>query len=196
MVLLQVSLSFVLLVGGTLLVESLQKLRTANPGFATDNVLTTFVDLVSAGYDLPRAKRFQEDLQDRIQSLPGVESAAMVRIRPFSYASYFTAPIVVDEYQPAPDEQPSAEYNQVSPGYFATMGIPILSGREFTRADTDKTFSAVVVTEQMVKKFWHGQDPVGKRVLVKGKPMQVIGVAKDSKYSTFSENPKVFFYVS
>ena len=196
MVLVQVSLSFVLLVGGALLVESLQKLRAADPGFKTDNVLTTFVDLVSAGYDLPRARRFQEDLQDAIQALPGVESAALVRIRPFSYASYFTAPVVVTGYQAAPDEQPSAEYNQVSPGYFATMGIPILSGREFTRADTDQTFPSIIVTEQMVKKFWYGQDPVGKQILVKGKPMQVIGVAKDSKYATFSENPKVFFYVS
>ena len=196
MVMVQVSLSFILLVGGALLIRSLQQLKAADPGFATKNVLTTFVDLVSAGYDLPRAKSFQDALLDRIQALPSVESAAMVRIRPFSYAAYFSAPIVVDGYQPAPDEQPTAEYNQVSPGYFATMGIPILSGREFTRADTERTFPAVVVTEQMVNKYWHGQDPVGQRIQVKGKYMQVIGVAKNTKYATFSETPKLFFYVS
>lgn len=196
MVLVQVSLSFILLVGGALLIKSLQKLRAADPGFVTQNVLTTFVDLVSAGYDLPRAKRFQDDLIDRIQALPGVESAAMVRIRPFSYAAFFSAPIVVDGYQAAPDERPIAEYNQVSPGYFKTMGIPIVSGREFTRDDTEKTFPAVIVSEQMVKKYWHGKDPVGGRLQVKDKYYQVIGVAKDSKYSTFSEAPKTFFYIS
>lgn len=196
LVLVQVALSFILLVGGVLLIESLRRIRTADPGFYAENVVTTFFDLVSAAYDAPRAKNFQEQLVDRVQQMPGVESAALIRIRPFSYAAYFSAPIVVDNYQTAPDERPTAEYNQISPGYFATMGIPVVSGREFTRADTESTFPAVVVNQQMVNKYWHGEDPVGKRIQVKDKWMQVIGVVKTSKYSAFTEAPKPFFFVS
>jgi predicted permease len=196
LVLVQVALSFILLVGGVLLIESLGRIRSADPGFYADNIVTTFFDFVSAGYNATRAKNFQEQLVERVQQMPGVESAAMVRIRPFSYAAYFSAPIVVDNYQAAPDERPTAEYNQVSAGYFSTMGIPIVSGREFTRADTELTFPAVVVNQQMVNKYWHGEDPVGKRIQVKDKWMQVIGVVKTSKYSTFSEAPKPFFFVS
>ena len=195
LVLVQLSLSFVLLVGGVLLLQSLQRLRTASPGFSTDNVLTTGVGLVAAGYDAQRAKTFQDELVDRVQALPGVESAALGRVRPFSYLPFFSASIAVDGYRPAPDEQPAAEYNQVSPGYFTTMGIALLAGRDFTRADNETAPLVAIVNEKMVAQYWHGEDPVGKRLQVKGKWVQVIGVAKLVKYSTFAEAPKPFFYV-
>ncbi len=195
LVLVQLSLSFVLLVGGVLLVRSLQRIRVASPGFSTENVLTTGLDLVAAGYDTQRAKTFQDAVIDRVQALPGVESAALARVRPFSYNPYFSAPIAVDDYHPAPEEQPKAEYNQVGPGYFTTMGIPLLSGREFTRADDETAALVAVVNEKMVAQYWHGEDPVGKRLQVKGQWMRVVGVAKLTKYSTFAEPPKPFFYV-
>jgi len=195
LVLVQLSLSFVLLVGAVLLIRSLQRIRTASPGFSTENVLTTGVDLVAAGYDTQRAKNFQDRLVDSVQAISGVESAALARVRPFSYLPFFSAPIAVDGYHPAPDEQPTAEYNQVGPGYFATMGIPLLSGREFTRADNDTAPPVAVVNEKMVAQYWRGEDPVGKRLQVKGQWMRVVGVAKLSKYSTFAEAPKPFFYV-
>jgi macrolide transport system ATP-binding/permease protein len=196
LVLFQVSLSFILLVGGSLLMQSLRRIRTADPGFSADKVMVTGFDLVSAGYDATRAKSFQDGLVDRVQALSGVESAALARIPPFSFASYFSAPVTVDGYQSAPNERPTEEYNQVGPGYFATMGIPVVSGREFTRADNDTTFPAVVVNEQMVAKYWHGQDPVGKRMQVRDRWMQVIGVARNSTYATFAEETEPFFYVS
>src|SRR5467141_1188525 len=121
LVLVQVSLSFVLLVGDGLLLQSLQKIRTASPGFSTHGVLFTAVDLVSAGYDAKRARNFQDELMDRVQALPGVESAAFARVTPLGYGSYSSSPIAVDGYQPPPEEQPTAEYNEVGPGYFGTM---------------------------------------------------------------------------
>jgi predicted permease len=196
MVLVQVSLSFILLVGGALLMQSLQRLRTADPGFSADHVLVSSFDLVSAGYDAPRAKRFREDLLDRVQAVPGVESAAWEKSRPFSYVGYLSSPITVDGYEPASDERPEAEYNQVDPGYFATVGIPILSGRDFTRSDTDTTFPLAIVNQQMVAKYWHGMDPVGKRIQLGDQQLLVVGVAKDAKYSSFVEAPKPFLYVS
>ncbi len=195
MVLVQVALSFVLVVCGTLLVQSLQRLRSADPGFSPDKLVTTMVDLQGASYDAARAQRFRDDLEDRVKAVPGVESASFVKIRPFSYQGYLSAPITVEGYEPGPDERPTVEYNQVSPGYFATMRIPLVSGREFTANDNGNSFPAIVVNQQMVAKYWHGVDPVDKRIRVNDKWMRVVGVAKNSKYGSFAELPEPFLYV-
>ena len=196
MVLVQVALSFILVVGGALLVQSLQKLRSGNPGFSPDNLVTTTFNLAGAGYDNARAQRFRDDLADRVKAIPGVESVSFTRTRPFSYQGYLSGPIAVDGYEPASDERPTVEYNQVSPAYFENMRIPIVSGREFARTDNGNSFPAVIVNEQMVAKYWHGVDPVGKRIQLSGKWMQVVGVAKTSKYGSFAELSKPFLYVS
>ena len=195
MVLVQVSLSFLLLVGGTLLMQSLQRLRKADPGFSADHALATSFDLVAAQYDATRARRFREDLLDRVEAIPGVESAAWERSRPFSYAGYLSAPIVVDGYEPASNERPTVEYNQISEGYFTTMGIPIVEGREFLRSDNETGLPVAVVNQQMVAKYFYGADPIGKRVQLGNQSLRVIGVARDSKYSAFLEAPKPFLYV-
>jgi predicted permease len=195
LVVLQVSLSFILLVGAGLLIQSLEKIRTTSPGFTTHAVLNTGVPLVAAGYDVQRAKTFEDELIDRIQALPGVESAAFARLEPLGYGSYSSSPIAVDGYQPPPEEQPSVEYNQVGPSYFATMGIPLVSGREFTRADDENAALVAVVNQTMAARYWRGQNPVGQRLQVKGQWVQVVGVAADSKYESMRETPKPFFYV-
>ena len=195
LVVMQVSLSFVLLVGMGLLLQSLQKIRTTSPGFSTHGVLETVVPLVSAGYDAPRAQSFQDELLERVKALPGVESAAFGRMTPLSYGSFSSAPIAVDGYQAPPEEQPIVQYNEVGPDYFATMGIPLVSGREFTRADDEKAALVAVVNETMAGKYWRGKNPIGERVQVKGRWMQVVGVARDSKYQSVRETPKPFFYV-
>jgi predicted permease len=196
LVVVQVSLSFILLVGAGLLMQSLQKIRNTSPGFSTRNVLDTAVLLVSAGYDAPRAQSFQDELLARVKALPGVEAAAFARMTPLSYGSFSSTPIAVDGYQPPPEEQPTVQYNEVGPDYFATMGIPLVSGREFTRADDEKAALVAVVNETMAAKYWRGKNPIGERVQVKGRWMQVVGVAKDSKYDSVRETPKPFFYVS
>ena len=195
LVLLQMALSFVLLVGAVLLIESVHKIRTADPGFSTQNVLTSTVNLVDAGYDAQRAQTFREALVDRLQALGGVESAAYSRIRPFTYSPYPSARIAIDRYEPQSNEVPSAEYNQVDPGYFQTMGIRLLAGRDFTRADNENSLPVVVVNEQMVSQYWQGKDPIGKRLQVDGRWLGVIGVARLSKYDALGEDPKPFFYI-
>jgi predicted permease len=195
LVLVQVSLSFVLLVGVGLLLKSLEGLRNVSPGFSTENVLTTGFDLVGAGYDAGRAKNFQDQLIDRVQALPGVQSAAFARITPFSYRGYFSAPIAADGYQTAPDEQPTAEYNQIGPGYLATMGTPLINGREFTRVDNESAPPVAIINEAMAAQYWRGRDPVGERLQVKGRWMKIVGVAKNAKYRTLLELPKPFFYI-
>ncbi len=195
LVVVQISLSFLLLVGAGLLLESLEKIRNSSPGFSTHEVLFTAVDLVSAGYDAPRAQNFQDELIERVKALPGVESATFARMTPLGYGSFSSTPLAVDGYQPPPEEQPTVPYNEVGPEYFATMGIPLVSGREFTRADDERAALVAVVNETMASQYWRGKDPIGERLEVKGRWMRVVGVAKDSKYQSVRETPKPFFYV-
>ena len=195
LVLVQVSLSFVLLVVAGLLVQSLQKIRNSSPGFSTHGVLFTGIDLKSAGYDAQRAQTFQDELIERVKALPGVESATFARMTPLSYGSFSETPIAVDGYQPPREKQPTVQYNEVGPDYFATMGIALLSGREFTRADHENAALVAVVNETMARQYWRGKNPIGQRVQVNGRWMRVVGVAKDSKYQSVREAPKPFFYV-
>jgi macrolide transport system ATP-binding/permease protein len=195
LVALQVCLSFVLVVGAALLLQSLQKIRTASPGFSTTNVVQTGVSLISAGYDEPHAKTFQEELHTRLRSLSGVKSVAFARVTPLGYGTYSSSPIAVDGYQPPVDEQPTVDYNQVSPDYFATLGIPLISGREFRRADDENAALVAIVNQTMAARYWPNQDPIDRRLQVKSRWVRVIGVAADSKYESMRENPKPFFYV-
>ena len=195
LVLVQVCLSFVLLVGAGLLLQSLQRVRYSSPGFSTRGVLFTAVDLRSAGYDAARAQTFQDALLERVLSLPGVELATFARATPLGYGSYSSSLIAVDGYQPPPEERPTVEYNEVGPAYLATMGIPLLSGREFARADDEKAALVAIVNETMAAKYWLGKNPIGQRLQVNARWMQVVGLAKDSKYQSVRELPKPFFYV-
>lgn len=125
MVVFQVCLSFVLLLGAALLLQSLRKIRTTSPGFSTTRVVQSSASLVAAGYDVPRAARvFQDDLIDRVRAMPGVESATFARVSPLGYGSYSETPIAVDGYEDPLEDQPTVEYNQVAPDYFSTLGIP------------------------------------------------------------------------
>jgi predicted permease len=131
----------------------------------------------------------------RVEALPGVESAAYARVTPLGYGSFSSSPIAVDGYQPPPEEQPAVSYNQVGPNYFATMGISLQSGREFTRGDDEGAAPVSIVNETMAAKYWRDKNPVGQRLQVKGRWTQVVGVVKDSKYSSVREAPNAFFYV-
>jgi putative ABC transport system permease protein len=195
LVLVQVCLSFVLVAGSGLVFQSLQRIQTASPGFSTKDVVLSVVDLFSAGYNGERARIFNDELLNRVRALPGVESVAISRVRPFSYRDYSSAPIATDNYQPASDEQPTADYNEVSEDYFAAIGIPIVSGREFTRSDDENAPPVAIVNETMAAKYWPGKDPVGQRLQVKSRWMQIVGVAKNSNYRTKLETPQTFFYV-
>jgi macrolide transport system ATP-binding/permease protein len=194
LVVVQVSLSFVLLVGAGLLLRSLRAIQNMSPGFST-GVLNSWVDLVAAGYDAERRDNFEDALTDRLSALPGVQSVAFSKMTPFTNRSAASAQIAVDGYESAPDEQPMADYNEVGPRYFATLGIPLAAGREFTPADKETALPVAVVNEAMASKYWRGHDPVGSRLQVKGRWMTVVGVAKMSKYRSLREAPTPFFYV-
>src|SRR6266403_2106946 len=195
LVFVQVALSFVLIAGTGLLLRSLMQIQKSDPGFSTRNVVVSAADLLSAGYKADRAKIFYEQLLERIRALPGVQSAALARVRPFSYAVYSSAPLEIEGYQPPRNEQVAADYNQVGEGYFSAIGIPMVTGREFTRNDNENAPPVAIVNETMATKYWPGKNVIGQRLKVKDKWMEVVGLAKDSKYQTMLEAPKPFFYV-
>ena len=194
LVLVQVSLSFVLLAGTGLLLQSLNKIRNASPGFSTD-VVVSGVDLFSAGYNLERARIFHTQLLDRVRRLPGVESAALTRVYPFSYTDFSSAPIEVEGYQSPPNERASVEYYEVTEDYFATLGIPIASGRGFIRTDDENAPPVAIINKTMAAKYWAGKNPIGQRLKVKDRWLEIIGIAKNANYHTKIEMPTPFFYV-
>jgi predicted permease len=196
LVLVQVSLSFILLVGTGLLMQSLLTIRGTSPGFNARGVQYAGIDLVVAGYTPARVLTFQDELLERVRSLPGVESAAFARMIPLSYVSSATAPIVVDGYTPPLEESPTVDFNEVGPDYFVTLGIPLVTGREFTRGDDENSAPVAVVNETMARRYWAGRSPLGERLQLKGRWLQVVGIAKDSKYSSVREKPTPFFFVA
>src|SRR5205807_402382 len=194
LVLVQVSLSFVLLAGTGLLLQSLQRMQKTSPGFSTD-VIVSGADLVSAGYNLERAKAIDTELVDRVREIPGVESVTLSRLQPFSYGVFSSAPLTVDGYQPAPNEQLNSSYLEVGEDYFKTLGIPIVAGREFQRTDAENAVPVAITNETMAAKYWPGKDPIGQRLKVKDRWLQIVGVAKNVKYEDKLELPRTFFYV-
>src|SRR5262245_49803881 len=195
LVFVQVAVSFVLIVGAGLVVESLYHMRAKSPGFDADRVLLTYIDLVAADYDIGRANVFTDRLLERIDSLPGVEAAAFVGGPPFAYAGGDSAPVTVDGYQTQPGEAPTVDYTQIGPGYLRTLGIPLVAGREFTRDDNETSDPVAIVNEPMAMRYWKGRGPVGSRLLVRGRAVRVVGVAKLSKYRDLMEPATPFFYV-
>ena len=126
---------------------------------------------------------FQDELIDRLQAIGGVESVAFSRMTPFSYRSYSSAPIAVDGYEPPPDQQPTAEYNEIGPGLLRDDGHPARRPAASSRAPTTRRRRrSPIVDETMAAQFWRGADPVGRRVQVNGRWLQVVGVARASKY--------------
>jgi predicted permease len=195
LVVVQIALSFVLLVGAGLLIRSVQAMRAASPGFATDDVLTTSIDAFTAGYSAERARVFQDELVDRVRAIGGVRSAAFSVTTPFSYASIASAAIAVDGYDAPRDQQPTVDYNTVGPGYFETLGIPIVSGRGFTRADDSTSAPVAIVDDTMASQFWRGADPVGSRVRLNGQWRRVVGVVHSIKMRNFSDPSTPYLYV-
>jgi predicted permease len=195
LVVFQVALSFVLLVAAGLVLQSLRSISGASPGFSTDEVVMTSINLFAAGYDSTRAKVFDDRLLRGIASIGGVDGVALARSAPFSNRPYDSGPIAVDGFVPKPDEQPTASYNSVSPGYFATMGIELLSGRDFTTADDEASEPVAIVGETMVAQFWRGENPIGKRLQIGGRWRRIVGVAKNIKFESLLDAPGALFYL-
>jgi putative ABC transport system permease protein len=202
LVIAEVAISFVLLIGAGLLISSFQHLRNLDPGFQPDHLLTMKVDLSEIRYpNRERRVAFFEEILRRVQALPGVKSVAVAGNLPLTYNGD-SMPIGVEGLpDPPPDQRADVIYRAVGPGYFSTMGIPLLRGRDFTDTDVADTKYTVVVSQKTAEHFWPGASPIGKRL----KPgsstsdapwREVIGVVKDVRQNDFLAPPKMQMYFS
>ena len=193
----QVALSLPLLIAAGLIVRSLQQVQMIGPGFEVENRITMSVDLSLQGYDEARGRDFYRQLIARVESLPGARAASYISAMPLNLD--FGGGSIYVEGQPLKraSDAPIVSYERVWPRYFETMGVPLLEGRDFTMRDDKEESRFVIVNEVFARRFWPGQNPIGKR-LSRGGPdnprFEVIGVVKDGKYWTLGEDPRPFVY--
>ena len=195
LVIAQVALSLALLVAAGLFLRTLEKTRAANPGFDQTHVLTASVDLRGAGYSEKEVTEFQHKLLAAAQNMAGTQAASLTDWLPFNFVRK-TLDAYPEGYVPQLHESDEVRHADVSDGYFATMGIPILEGRAFTQADKENSPPVVIVDETAAHHYWPGKDAVGQQLRIRGLWCTVVGVAKNSKHQRVGEPPEPMVYLS
>lgn len=188
--------SLTLLIVAGLFLRSLQMAQHIDLGFNPSGVLNISTDVHEAGYDNPRGSRFYQELLSRVRNLPGVQSATIAATMPMGLYSYGSN-LKVPGYQTPEGQRNSAGYNAVSPGYFSTLQIALLRGREFAESDGAGVPLVAVINQAMADKFWKNQDPIGRTFQADDMsgPIQIVGVARNSITGDIDETPGPFFYV-
>jgi predicted permease len=191
----QVALSVLLLVGAGLFVRTFQQARLADPGFDLEHGWLASIDLLPAGYDAARGGvLFRQLLQD-VQTLPGVESAAIGRDMPLTVGgSGSDTSVEIEGYVPAEAEEITIFYDRISPGFFRTLRVPVLAGRDFTDRDDGDGPPVIVINRTMARRYWPGQDAVGRRVRI-GDWATVVGVVDDMAYRGIGTPARPYMYL-
>jgi macrolide transport system ATP-binding/permease protein len=195
----QVAVSLTLLVAAGLLLRSLQITAAFDPGFKTDKLLLAQIDLLRLGYSPEQSHEFYQRLTERLKSLPGVRGVTSAVLVPLGIGRETRGYRIPGHTPPNGGTFFSIDNNTVGPDYFATMGIPILRGRDFDARDAQPGAPPVVViNETMARRFWPNADAVGQRIDSGGKnpPIEIIGVARDIKYRSLAEEPRPYVYAS
>jgi predicted permease len=190
----QISLSLVLLISASLFVQSFRKAQQFSPGFNPNRVFVASYDLFPNGYDAATGVALDRQILDKVATVPGVQSVALADWVPLGFSSRGTS-FLPEGYAPKHDESMAAGCTSVSPGYFHTLEIPLVQGRDFTAADTPTSLPVVIVNEHFAARYWPSQEPLGKRVQIDGVWKTVVGVAQNSEYYDLNERPHIFVYL-
>jgi putative ABC transport system permease protein len=199
LVVVQTALAVVLLVGSGLMLRTFSQLRSIDPGFEADGLLTFRVSLPGATYAAPpAAARFHDRVLEQLRGLPGVQSAGAISEAPLATQASGTAFAVEDHPVSANELNPMFWYTSVSQGYFETMKIPVLAGEIFDNAEREANRRAIVISKSIAQKFWPGENPVGKRIRG-GDPSvtqwnTVIGVVGDVHERRLQDEPGLMIY--
>ena len=198
LVFLQVALSLPLLIGAGLFLHSLRNLRGIDMGFFKENVFLANLNPSLNGYSSERIRGLYGDLLTRVRMLPGVRGASLTTSSAIS-GGWDQEGVRVEGYQPRQDENMSPNAAVISPGYFASLGIPFVAGRDFTDQDTGGRPKVVIVNQTFAHYFFGDANPIGKRISLNDDPkalldMEIIGVVKDAKYVSLREKPRRHFY--
>ncbi|MFZ0415223.1 MAG: ABC transporter permease [Candidatus Acidiferrales bacterium] len=190
----QIAMSLLLLVCAGLFIRSVRQAQQFNPGFNPHNVLLDDYDLSGLGYDAKSGTQFHRQLYDKLQTIPGIESATIAGWVPlgFDQSSYA---VQVEGYVPRPHESMDVQYADVGPNYLRTMQTPLVAGREFTTADIGGSQHVAVVNQAFAHRYWPHSEPIGEKLEAGGTSYTVVGVAQDSDYNSIGQKPQPFFYL-
>jgi putative ABC transport system permease protein len=197
----QVACSIVLLIGATLLIESLARVYRVDPGFQASHLLTMNIALPAARYDTDEKKAaFYKELVERTESLPGVRSAAITLTLPMA-DTWMGAPLQLAGTAPVKlNQRPIGIIEDVTPDFFRTLAIAPKRGREFTAQDNQNSVPVAIVNENLARLFWpqypHGPDPMGQHILIGSnpQPVEIVGIVANVRHSGRDDDPKPEVY--
>lgn len=193
----QVAVSLLLLAGAGFFIRSFENSAHADMGFRVDHTLMLSMDLRLQNYNEQRGQQFYEQLRDRVKARPGVREAAFTANIPMGYDA--SAENIFPEGQGLSNKSQAETVfgNYVQPEYFRTLGVPVSKGREFTRLDRADSPRVAIVNEAFAKKFWPGQEAIGKTFQVErdGPKVQIVGITPTGKYLFLYESPTPFLYL-
>jgi predicted permease len=194
----QLAGSLLLMIVAGLFVRSLDKAQQMYLGFDPNHVLNFSLDVAQVGYDKTRGEQFFRQVDERVRAIPGVVSVAQAFVVPMGLVSADGA-VTVEGRPVGPGEHvPTVMYNDITPNYFDTLRIPVLSGRVFSDADNEKAPPVAIINQTMARQFWSNEGPIGKRFSIKGPSgpfIEVVGIVQDGKYKSPVEDPTPFFYL-
>ncbi|MDH4065603.1 MAG: ABC transporter permease, partial [Acidobacteriota bacterium] len=192
----QVALALVLLVSAGLFVRALEAARRLDPGFGARHGIVGAIDVAAWGYDQARGLDLFTRLADQLRATPGVEAAAVGQRLPVTLTDSSDRSVAVEGYTPAPGEEMSVHYASIGDGYFDTLRIPLLEGRDVSARDTADSPLVVVVNESMARRYWPGRSSLGGRVKIGDRWAEVVGVAGDVKDRGITDPPHPFMYLA
>jgi predicted permease len=192
----QIAVTMVLLVTAGLLTRSLIAAQKMSVGFKADGLAVVSTEMNMLGYDDPRSKEFYDRALERVRALPGVESAALAERLPFAM-NYSRSPVFIPDRQSRDDKGFVIDNTRVSAEYFVTLGVPIVQGRNFAPTDTPTSPGVVIINEAMARKYWPGQNPLGRTIRrrsLDGPSYEIVGVVADHKVNTVGEGPTPYIH--
>jgi predicted permease len=195
----QVSLSLLLLIGAGLFLQSLRNLKTLNPGFEVGNLVAFDVDPTMSRYDPKWSADYYRRLRERLSALPGVESHTFA-IVPVLEDDEWDSWVTIEGYSAKPDERPDPHMQYCSPGFFKTLKIPVLLGRDFNDRDDAGAPKVGIVNQKFVQRYFAGADPLGRHVGMGIDPgtktdIQIVGVVGDTKYESMRDEIPYELYI-
>jgi putative ABC transport system permease protein len=196
LVVLESAVAVMLLVGAGLLIRSFIRLQNVSPGFDERNVLTMQISLSRGRYGAPeKARSFFDQLQQRLHSLPGVESVGMIRELPLNGQSN-DRPFTVEGRPPgSPNQRYDAEWRLINQDYFRAMRIPLLRGRNFTDQEVRQSDGLVIISESLSRAVFPNEDPLGKRLQLGQKPYEIVGIVGDIRQHALEIDPDATMYL-
>jgi putative ABC transport system permease protein len=194
----QVAFTLLLLTGGALFAKTLWNLRKQSLGLSTENLITFSISPQLSGYDDVRTVALVDQLREKLGALPGVATVASSQI-PVLTGTDMGSNITIEGSQNSENEDKHVNYDAVSAGYFSTMRVPLISGREFNAADNALSTKVVIINESLARTYFPNRNPIGAHMATGGgnnvKPdMEIVGVVKDAKESHVRDNARPYFY--